>query len=74
MPPDQFFTVGEMATEIGQPLHRILYIIKSRGVEPAARVGRVRAFNREQVRAIDQEIARIDRRAVRPGCEEVSDV
>lgn len=73
MPPDPYLTVGEVAAELGQPLHRVLYIIDSRRIEPAARIGRIRAFTHEQVEVIKRELAGIDLRVgLREGGEEVS--
>jgi DNA-binding transcriptional MerR regulator len=53
-------TVGEIARRTNQPIHRIEYLIRSRGIEPASRAGNARVFAEPDVDLIAQELARID--------------
>jgi hypothetical protein len=55
-------TVGEIARRLGEPVHRIEYIIRSRGLRPNSRAGNARVFSEADVRAIAVELARIGRR------------
>lgn len=55
-------TPGRIAAKLGVPLHRVQYIIRSRGVEPSAYAGRLRLFNREAVARIRHELNAIDAR------------
>jgi len=38
-------TVGDLARLLGQPVHRIQYLLKSRGIQAAARAGNLRVFD-----------------------------
>lgn len=53
-------TVGEIARRIGYPLHRVEYIIRSRGIEPTGRAGNARVFTDADVSRIAGELRRID--------------
>ena len=56
-------TPGVLAEDLGQPLHRVLYVLRSRQqIRPTARAGRLRLFDREAVEAIRVELARMDAR------------
>lgn len=52
-------TVGEIAKKYSQPVHRIEYVIRSRGIEPAYRAGNSRVFSDESVARIGSELKRI---------------
>ena len=54
-------TVGELAAKVGAPLHRIEYILTSRDIRPAARVGNYRMFDERGVEQVRHELRRIDR-------------
>jgi hypothetical protein len=61
--PDRVMpTVGEIASRLGQPLHRIEYVIRSRHVRPTGRAGNSRVFTEEDVAQIAAELSAIDRR------------
>ena len=37
-------TIGEIARRLGWPIHRVDYLIRSRGIEPELRAGNLRVF------------------------------
>lgn len=53
-------TVGEIARRIGQPLHRVEYVIRSRRLQPTRLAGNARIFSEADVEHIAAEIRRID--------------
>ena len=53
-------TVGEIARRIGKPVHRIEYVIRSRGIQPSGRAGNARVFTDADVERIASELRRID--------------
>ena len=55
-------TVGEIARRLGEALHRIEYVIRSRNIQPAGRAGHVRIFAESDVTFIADELRRIDAR------------
>ena len=52
-------TVGEIARRLSVPLHRVEYVIRSRGISPTARAGNIRVFSESDVRRIGSELDRI---------------
>jgi DNA-binding transcriptional MerR regulator len=56
-------TVGEIARRLGVPIHRVLYVIRSRGLRPACRAGNARVFSEADSAFIEHEIARMAREA-----------
>ena len=46
------YTVGEIAKRVGRPVHRVLYYIRSRRIQPVGRAGRYRLFDDNAVRLI----------------------
>jgi len=55
-------TVGEIARRLGESLHRIEYVIRSRNIRPAGRAGHVRIFDETDVAHIADELRQIDAR------------
>ena len=56
-------TPGVLAADLGVPLHRVQYILQTRDhIQPAARAGRLRLYDREAVALIRHEINAIDAR------------
>lgn len=53
-------TVGEIARSVAQPLHRVTYLIRARGIRPTLRVGNLRLFGEKDVEFIKRELRRID--------------
>lgn len=59
----QLRTVGTVAAELGQPLHRIVYILATRRhIRPSARAGRLRLFDVEAVAMLRHELSAMDAR------------
>jgi hypothetical protein len=48
-PVPKLATVGVIAADLGQPLHRVNYVIAAHGIREAARVGTLRVFDRAAV-------------------------
>ena len=53
-------TVGEIAHRLGQPIHRIDYIIRTRELQPIGWAGNARIFADEDVALVARELRRID--------------
>lgn len=53
-------TVGEISRRLGEPLHRIEYIIRARGIRPALRAGNARVFTEADLQRIAAELRRVD--------------
>ena len=64
--PEQGVAVGQLNTpasiakQLGVELHRVEYIIASRGVEPAGWAGHCRIFSEQSVEFIAAELRKID--------------
>ena len=52
-------TASQIADELDEPPQRVTYIIHKYRLKPAARVGIIRLFTRQQVEAIKQGVYRI---------------
>lgn len=56
-------TIGEVAKLLGQPLHRIEYVLRSRPhITPRATAGGARCFDDEAIAQIRHELNSIDAR------------
>ena len=53
-------TVGAIARRLGEPVHRIEYVIESREIQPCGWAGNARIFSEADVSRIASELARID--------------
>ena len=53
-------TIGVIARRLNVPQHRVEYVIRSRGIRPAARAGNARIFTEDDVGHIQSELARIE--------------
>ena len=53
-------TVGEIARRLGEPVHRVTYVIQSRQIEPVSVAGNSRVFSESQVAFIAAELKEID--------------
>ena len=53
------WTVGTLARRYGEPLHRVEYVIKTRGIRPCGRAGNARVFSEEDAARIGDELRRI---------------
>ena len=56
----RLLTVGEIAKRTGEPPHRIIYVIRSRRIQPQAKAGPAYVYSDESAARIQREIARID--------------
>ena len=52
-------TVGDIARRCGEPIHRVEYVIKARGINPAGRVGNLRVYSEADADRIAEELAEI---------------
>lgn len=58
--PTRALTVGEIAARLGQPIHRIEYVIDSRGLRPTAWAGHARIFSESDLQFIAGVLDRIN--------------
>jgi hypothetical protein len=52
-------TVGQIAQRLGVPVHRISYVIDSRGIKPVGWAGNAKVFDEPAVQRIGSELKRI---------------
>jgi hypothetical protein len=57
--PQLLLTVGELARRLGEPLHRIEYVINSRNIEPVGWPGNARVFREADLDWIAAEFRRM---------------
>ncbi len=56
-------TPGVIADELSVPLHRVLYVLRTRPhITPSARAGRLRLYDRQAVMLVREALINIDRR------------
>jgi hypothetical protein len=60
-------TIGWIAESLGEPIHRVEYIIRSRQIQPDSVVGIIRVFGDEAVEQIASALREIDERRERGG-------
>lgn len=53
-------TIGKIARQLGEPLHRVQYVIRARRIRPCGWAGNARVFSEDAVEAIGVELRRID--------------
>jgi hypothetical protein len=53
-------TIGEIARRLGEPIHRIAYVIRARRISPCGWAGNARVFPEETVDLVAYELQRID--------------
>jgi len=64
-------TIGRLAAKLNRPVHRIEYLIRSRGIEPAALAGNVRLFSEAVLPILRRELNTVEaRRCSRKAVEE----
>lgn len=56
---EKLLTIGQIAQRLGQPLHRVRYVVETRGIEPAQRIAHCRAFTIEAEQRIAAELRRM---------------
>jgi len=61
-------TPGVIARELGEPIHRVLHELRTRGhISPRARAGTLRLYGRDAIAMVRHELAAIDARRGRKG-------
>ena len=59
-------TPGVLAADLGEPLHRVLYVLRTRPhIRPTASAGRFRLYDRNAADLLRHELAAIDARRTR---------
>ena len=58
--PDKALTIGEIARRLGAPIHRIEYIISSRGLKATLRAGHARIFSESDLQFIEGVLRKMD--------------
>lgn len=53
-------TIGQIAHRLNEPIHRIEYAIKTRGIEPTAIAGNARIFQEEDIERVATALRDID--------------
>jgi len=62
-PTPKLITPGVIATELRAPLHRVLHVLTTRvHIQPAARAGTLRLYERAAVAMVRHELTAIDAR------------
>jgi hypothetical protein len=60
-PPPALATLGTVSEQLGQPIHRIAYILRTRKhIQPTATAGRLRLFSQGTIELIKAELETID--------------
>jgi hypothetical protein len=49
-----FYTVGEIADRLQEPLSRIAYVVSKHRIKPVRRTGIIRLFSTDQIKAIQE--------------------
>jgi hypothetical protein len=57
--PEPLLTVGEIARRLGQELHRVEYVVRTRRIEPCGWAGHARVFRQADLQFIESELRRI---------------
>jgi hypothetical protein len=58
----RLYTVGEIARRANTDIHRVEYLIRSRGVRPCGMAGNARVFEDEDAEGIVRELRRLNER------------
>ncbi len=53
----EFHTSGSISRRFNLPLHRVIHFLRSRGIQPIARVGQLRVFAESDAELIGRELA-----------------
>jgi hypothetical protein len=62
-PTPKLITPGIIAAEVNAPLHRVLHILATRSrIQPSARAGTLRLYERAAVAMVRHELSAIDAR------------
>lgn len=61
-------TPGVLAADLGEPLHRVLYVLRTRQhIRPTANAGRLRLYDRDAVELLRHELTTIGARRAKGG-------
>jgi hypothetical protein len=64
--PPRLITPGVIAAELREPLHRVLNVLNTRRhIQPSARAGTLRLYDRRAVAMVRHELTAIDARRCR---------
>ncbi len=64
-------TPGVLAADLGEPLHRVLYLLRTRQhIRPSARAGRLRLYGREAIQLLRVELDQLSRNKSKGGTNE----
>lgn len=66
----QIASLGEIATRIDQPIHRVSYVIRTRRITPLVVAGGRNFYSEAAVQRIASELARIDEEKQKEGRDE----
>ena len=66
-PRKSALTIGAIARELNEPIHRVQYAVRTRGIEPEALAGQIRVFPPETVERVADILRDIDRQAAKVG-------
>ncbi len=62
----RLITAGVIASELGEPLHRVLHVLTTRQhIRPSARAGTLRLYDKRAVAMVRHELNAIDARRCR---------
>jgi hypothetical protein len=56
----QLVTVGQIAQELNEPLHRIEYVLRTRDISPCGIAGNCRVYTEEDIERVAMELRNID--------------
>lgn len=56
----QVVSLGDIARRLGEPIHRIDYVVRTRNIVPALRVGGRRFYSEATVQHVASEIRQIE--------------
>lgn len=59
-PAPSALTTGEMARRLKKPLHRIQYVVRTRGISPVSRAGNLQLFTEADLARVGSELRRIE--------------
>ena len=51
-PAEELLTIPELAAQLEEPQHRVAYAVRTRGIEPVARLAGVRFFDQDSIETV----------------------
>ena len=61
----EFLTVGQIAKRLGAPVHRVEYVLRTRGqLRPLGRAGHARVYSEGDLQFIGSELRKINKEGV----------